>query len=135
MAQLMPLPLTISCSCKPRLVLPFWYQLTQVVPDKIQKSRKTIVCVCARARAHACCTPSMPLSIFLFPISILFLLFLYCFSNFLNSITTFPWTFDKQHEICTISIIIFFICCQCSFTSRYFHSAAITLSLTMLWYY
>jgi len=34
MAQLMPLPITISCSSKCRLVLPFWYRLTQVVPDK-----------------------------------------------------------------------------------------------------
>jgi len=31
MAQLMPLPLA---SVKSRLVLPFWYQLTWVVPDK-----------------------------------------------------------------------------------------------------
>ena len=31
MAQLMPLPLTVSCS---RLVLPFLYQLTQVVLEK-----------------------------------------------------------------------------------------------------
>jgi len=36
MAQLMPLPLTISCSTKSRLVLPFWYRLTWVVPDKIE---------------------------------------------------------------------------------------------------
>jgi len=34
MAQLMPLPLTVSCSVKSRLVLPFWYQLTRVVPEK-----------------------------------------------------------------------------------------------------
>ena len=34
MAKLMPLPLTISCYSKSRLVLPFWYQLTQVVSDK-----------------------------------------------------------------------------------------------------
>jgi len=34
MAQMMPLPLTISCSSKSRLVLPFWYRLTRVVPDK-----------------------------------------------------------------------------------------------------
>jgi len=27
------------------LVLPFWYRLTLVIPDKIQKSRETIVCV------------------------------------------------------------------------------------------
>jgi len=31
MAQLMPLPLTISCF---KLVLSFWYRLTQVVPEK-----------------------------------------------------------------------------------------------------
>jgi len=49
MSQLMPLPLTISCSRKSRLVLvlPFWYQLTRVVPDKIQDGHKTVVwCVC-----------------------------------------------------------------------------------------
>jgi len=34
MDQLMPLPLTISCSRKYKLVLPFWYQVTWVVPDK-----------------------------------------------------------------------------------------------------
>jgi len=34
MAQLMPLPLTVSSSVKFRLALPFWYQLTWVVPDK-----------------------------------------------------------------------------------------------------
>jgi len=49
--QQMPLPLTISCSSKSRLVLPFlvlpfWYLLTRVVPDKFHKSSKTIVCVC-----------------------------------------------------------------------------------------
>jgi len=27
-------------------LLPFWYLLTRVVPDKFQKSSKTIVCVC-----------------------------------------------------------------------------------------
>jgi len=32
MAQLMPLPLSLA-SVKSRLVLPFWYRLTQVVPD------------------------------------------------------------------------------------------------------
>ena len=34
MAQLMPLPLTVSCSSKTQLVLPFWYRLTPVVLDK-----------------------------------------------------------------------------------------------------
>jgi len=34
MAQLTPLLLSISCSSKYRLVLPFWYRLTGVVMDK-----------------------------------------------------------------------------------------------------
>ena len=34
MAQLMPLPLTSLAPVKSRLVLPFWYRLTWVVPDK-----------------------------------------------------------------------------------------------------
>jgi len=34
MAQLMPVPLTISCATKSRLVLPFFYWLTRVVLDK-----------------------------------------------------------------------------------------------------
>ena len=33
-AQVIPLPLTIYCSSKSRLVLAFWYWLTRVVPDK-----------------------------------------------------------------------------------------------------
>jgi len=37
MAQQMSLPLTVSCSSKSRLVLPFWCRLTRVVPDKIQE--------------------------------------------------------------------------------------------------
>jgi len=49
-AEQMPLPLTISCSIKSRLVLtflvlPFWYLLTRVVPDIFQKSSKMVVCV------------------------------------------------------------------------------------------
>jgi len=46
MAQQMSLPLTISCYSKSRLVLPSWfYRLTRVVPDKIQKSRTMIVVI------------------------------------------------------------------------------------------
>ena len=45
MAQLMPLPLTVSCSGKSRLVLPSWCRLTRAVPDKIQEGRKTVVFV------------------------------------------------------------------------------------------
>jgi len=32
-AQLMPLPLTVSCFSKIQIGLPFWYRLTRVVPD------------------------------------------------------------------------------------------------------
>ena len=38
MAQMMPLPLIVSCSSKSRLVLPFWYRLTWVVPGAISNS-------------------------------------------------------------------------------------------------
>ena len=57
MAQLMPLPLTVSCFCKIQVGLPFWYRLTWVVPEK---GPLTGVCVCvracvrARARVRAC---------------------------------------------------------------------------------
>jgi len=44
-AQRMPLPLTISCFSKSRLVLPLWYLLTRVVPDRFQQSSKTVVCL------------------------------------------------------------------------------------------
>jgi len=44
MTQLMPLPLTISYSSKSRLVLPFWYRLTRVVPDKGPLNRCCCCC-------------------------------------------------------------------------------------------
>jgi len=34
MAQLIPLLLTVSCFSKIQIGLPFWYWLTQVVPEK-----------------------------------------------------------------------------------------------------
>jgi len=43
-AQLMPLPLTVPCLSKIQIALPFWYQLTRVVPDKGPLS--VCVCVC-----------------------------------------------------------------------------------------
>ena len=54
-AQQMPLPLTVSCSSKSRLVLtflvlPFWYLLTRVDPDIFQTSSKTVVCVCVTSQ-------------------------------------------------------------------------------------
>ena len=50
MAQMMPLPLTVSCFSKIQIGLPFWYQLTRVVPEKGPLN----VCVCACACVHAC---------------------------------------------------------------------------------
>ena len=47
----MPLPLTVSlASVKSRLVLPFWYRLTWVVPEK----RLLNGCVCVRVRVRVC---------------------------------------------------------------------------------
>ena len=40
MAQLMPLPLTISRTSKSRSVLHFFYQLTRVIPYKVQGAIK-----------------------------------------------------------------------------------------------
>jgi len=54
MAQLMPLPLTVSCSSKIHIgftflvpALPFWYRLTRLVPDKGPLNGCVCVCVCA----------------------------------------------------------------------------------------
>jgi len=44
MAQLMPLSLT---PVKSRLVLPFWYRLTRVVPEKVPLNGCVCVCVSA----------------------------------------------------------------------------------------
>jgi len=62
-AQQMPLPLTISCSSKSRLVLtflvlPFWYLLTRVDPDIFQTSSKTVVCVCPMCFTVLCLIPN-----------------------------------------------------------------------------
>jgi len=46
MAQLVPLPLTVSCFSKIQIVfLHFWYQPTRVVPDKGPLSGCVCVCV------------------------------------------------------------------------------------------
>jgi len=64
MAQLMPLPLTISCSSKSTLVLPFWCRLTWVVLDKIQEGCKTVVCVCYNDETHAVSHSNMSIARF-----------------------------------------------------------------------
>ena len=46
MAQLMPLPFTVSCSSKIQFGLPFWYRLTRVVSDKGPLNGCVCVCVC-----------------------------------------------------------------------------------------
>jgi len=47
MAQLMPLPLTVSCFSKIQIGLPFWYRLTQAVPEK-GPLKQVFVCVCLK---------------------------------------------------------------------------------------
>ena len=45
MAQLMPLPLTVSCFSKIHLVVPFCYRLTRVVPEKGPLNGCVYVCM------------------------------------------------------------------------------------------
>jgi len=49
-AQLMPLPLTVSCFSKIQIGLPFWCRLTQVVQDKGPLNGCVCVCVCVAAQ-------------------------------------------------------------------------------------
>ena len=46
MLFLLAVPLTVSCFIKIRIGLPFWYQLTRVVPDKEPLNGCVCVCVC-----------------------------------------------------------------------------------------
>jgi len=43
--QLMPLPLTVSCFSKMQIGLPFWYQLTRVVPEKVKRVSNKCIAV------------------------------------------------------------------------------------------
>ena len=57
MAQLMPLPLTVSCFSKIQIGFSF---LVPVVLDKGPLNARVCVCVCARARVRACvCVTSL----------------------------------------------------------------------------
>ena len=51
MAQLMPLPLTVSCFSKIQIGFTFWYRLTQVVPDKGPLNVCVCVCVCVNTNS------------------------------------------------------------------------------------
>jgi len=59
MAQLMPLPLTVSCSSKIQIgftflvVLPFLYRLTRVAPEK-RAVKRVCVCVCVCVANSEC---------------------------------------------------------------------------------
>ena len=64
MAELMPLPLTISCFSKIQIGLPFWYRLTRVVQDK--GLLNVCVCVCVFSMGGAT-DPICPYVIFLIP--------------------------------------------------------------------
>jgi len=48
MAQLMPLPLNVSCFSKIQTGLPSWYRLTQVVLDKGPLNGCVCVCACVQ---------------------------------------------------------------------------------------
>ena len=60
MAQLMPLPHTVSCFSKIQIGLPFWYRLTRVVPDNgplngcvcVQLKLKVMVWMCMEVRGR-----------------------------------------------------------------------------------
>ena len=54
MAQLVPLPLTISFSSKIQVGFTFLYRLTRVVPDKGLLSGCVCVCVCLRSVTFFC---------------------------------------------------------------------------------
>jgi len=54
MAQLMPLPLTVSCFSKIQIGLPFWYRLTRVVLEKGPLLLNGCVCVCVCVCACVC---------------------------------------------------------------------------------
>ena len=58
-AQLMPLPLTVSCFSKIQIGSPFWYRLARVVLDKGPLNGCVCVCVCGRVNsdfaAKVCC--------------------------------------------------------------------------------
>ena len=49
MAQLIPLPLTVSCFSKIQIGLPFWYRLTRVVLEKGPLNGCVCVCVCSKS--------------------------------------------------------------------------------------
>ena len=53
MPQLMPLPLMSLASVKSRLVLPFWYRLTRVVPEKGPLNGCVCVCVSSHREQKA----------------------------------------------------------------------------------
>jgi len=52
MAQLMPLPLAPLASVKSRLVLPFWYRPTWVVPDKGPLNGCVFMVLLCRVNVH-----------------------------------------------------------------------------------
>ena len=62
-SQLMPLPLTVSCFSKIQIDLPFWCQLTRVVPDKGLLNGCVLFCLTTyfthspRSRNDGYCTP------------------------------------------------------------------------------
>jgi len=52
MAQLIPLPLTVSCFSKIQIGFTFLYRLTWVVPEK-RAVKRVCVCVCPRDQENS----------------------------------------------------------------------------------
>ena len=55
MAQRIPLPLTVSCSSKIQIGLPFWYRLTWVVLDRGPLNGCVCICVCNEWKTQTEC--------------------------------------------------------------------------------
>ena len=94
-------------------------------PGQIPQSRKTVVCVCVFLYSfHASVKFSLPISIVLYSFPLLL-------QQPPHSTTMFPYLcmdLVTIHILCCFRHYIF-ICCQCLFTSRYFHCATSTVLL------
>jgi len=108
------------------------HPLTPIVGINHPLSAFSIFCL-----VYSSCTPSVPLSVFLFFQFPCFFFFSYCFSKFLIPPPCFlmtAWTFwQSTSDLCCFLHYIFHLL-PVFISSRYFHSASATLFLTMLWY-
>ena len=104
MAQWIPLPLTVSCFSKSRLVLPFWYRPTRVVPDTGPLNG----CVCVHARrivVYSVCF-SMWMRVY---ISVCFILLLFFIPVCISIIWTYHYFISSiYHLLAGDDLVVFF---------------------------